>query len=352
MRWIDPLLYPFSLLYDFATRLRNWMFDVRLKKEVEFSIPTIVVGNLSMGGTGKTPFVELLIRLFSEKYKICTLSRGYGRKTKGFILADDISSATQIGDEPFQIYSKFGHKINVAVGEERILAIPEIIVQKPDTEAIFLDDAFQHRYVKGDLNILLTTFQKPFFKDKIVPRGTLREAKEGANRADIIVVTKCPAGLEDDVKAKFLIELRKFNMGAKIIFAGIKYGKPQAVSSASNGYCKNVVLVSGIADDSLFKAEAKRKYTVVKDFAFSDHYHYKISDIKKIVECVKENPDSLILTTEKDAVKLKAPIFRDYLEEIAIFALPIEISLSEEDLFWLEKRVSVAIKDKGYIREI
>lgn len=352
MRWFDPLLYPFSLLYDTATRLRNRMFDVGMKKGVEFFIPTIVVGNLSMGGTGKTPFVELLIRLFSEKHQICTLSRGYGRKTKGFILANENASAAEIGDEPYQIYSKFGQKINVAVGEERILAIPEIIIQKPETEAIFLDDAFQHRYVKGDLNILLTTFQKPFFKDKIVPLGTLREAKEGAGRADIIVVTKCPTGLEDDVKAKFSIEIRKFNAEAKIIFAGLKYGNPVAVGTASNGDSKNVVLVSGIADDSLFNAEAKKNYTVVKDFAFSDHHHYKISDIKKIVESVKENPDSLILTTEKDAVKLKAPIFRDYLEEIATFALPIEISLSEEDLLWLEKRVSVAIKDKGYIREI
>lgn len=352
MRWFEPLLYPFSFLYDAGTRLRNRMFDAGLKKSIEFSIPTVVVGNLSMGGTGKTPFVELLIRLFSEKYQICTLSRGYGRKTKGFILADENTSATQIGDEPFQIYTKFGHNINVAVGEERILAIPEIIAQKPKTEAIFLDDAFQHRYVKGDLNIMLTTFQKPFFNDKVVPLGTLREGKEGADRADIIVVTKCPTGLNDDIKAKLSTEIRKFNAKAKIIFAGIKYGKPLAIGIDSICEVKNVVLVSGIADDSLFKQEAKKQYNVVREFTYSDHHHYKINDIKKIAACVKEYPNSVILTTEKDAVKLKAPIFREYLEEIATFALPIEISMSEEDLLWLEKRVSEAIKDKGYIREI
>lgn len=352
MRWFDPLLYPFSLLYDTVTRLRNRMFDAGMKKSIEFSIPTIVVGNLSMGGTGKTPFVELLIRLFSEKYQICTLSRGYGRKTKGFFLADENSTASQIGDEPFQIYSKFGHKINVSVGEERVLAIPEIIIQKPETEVIFLDDAFQHRYVKGDLNIMLTTYQKPFFNDKVVPLGTLREAKEGAERADVIVITKCPPDLEEDTKTSFSKEIIKFNSEAKIIFAGLKYGNPIDLGFSSNNEFKNVVLVSGIADDSLLKKEAKEKYSIVKEFSFSDHHHYKINDVKKIVEFMKECPDSVILTTEKDAVKLKAPIFRKYLEEIAIFALPIEISLSEDDLLWLDKRVSEAIKDKGYIREI
>jgi tetraacyldisaccharide 4'-kinase len=352
MSWFDPLLYPFSLLYDFSTRFRNWMFDVGFKKEIVFSIPTIVVGNLSMGGTGKTPFVELLIRILSEKYQICTLSRGYGRKTKGFILADESSTAFQIGDEPFQIYSKFGHKIKVAVGEDRILAIPEIIAKIPYTETIFLDDAFQHRYVKGDLNILLTTFQKPFFKDKILPSGTLREAKKGAGRADIIVVTKCPAGLEDEVKAKFSTEIQKFNANAKIIFTRIKYGKPIAFGNVSNRVAKNVVLVSGIADDYLFRQEAKKKFIIIKEFSFSDHHHYKINDVKKIVAFVNDYPDSVILTTEKDAVKLKAPIFRDYLTEIPTFALPIELSLSEKDLLWLQNSISKVIKDKDYIREI
>lgn len=352
MRWLYPLLYPLSFLYDVGTRFRNRMFDTGLKKSIEFSIPTVVVGNLSMGGTGKTPFVELLIRIFVESHQICTLSRGYGRKTNGFILADANASAAQIGDEPFQIYSKFGFDINVAVGEERILAIPEIIIQKPGTDIIFLDDAFQHRYVKGDLSILLTTFQKPFFKDKVLPLGTLREGKKGAQRADIIVVTKCPIGLEDDIKFYFAAEIRKFNAKAKIIFAGIKYGEPSATGIESNHDFKNVVLVSGIADDSLFRQKAKEEYVVVKEFTFSDHHHYRINDIKNIVSFVKESPNSVILTTEKDAVKLKAPIFRDYLEEIAIFALPIEVSLSEEDLLWLDERVSKAIKDKDYIREI
>ncbi|AFL84816.1 lipid-A-disaccharide kinase [Belliella baltica DSM 15883] len=352
MRWFVPLLYPFSLLYDLGTRLRNRMFDVGLKKSIEFSIPTIVVGNLSMGGTGKTPFVELLIRLFSEKYQICTLSRGYGRTTKGFILANKNATASQIGDEPFQIYSKFGDKINVAVGEERILAIPEIIAQKPETEVVILDDAFQHRYVKGDLNIMLTTYQKPFFEDKVVPLGTLREAKVGARRAGVIIVTKCPSDMANDSKRRLSLEIKKNNPQVKVIFAGLKYGNPIDIGYSSKINFQNVILVSGIADNSLFKKEVKKQYQVVKEFTFSDHHHYKINDVKKIVEFMKDWPDSVILTTEKDAVKLKAPIFREYLEEIAIFALPIEVNLSEEDLLWLEKSVSKVIKDKGYIREI
>ncbi|MFD2037408.1 tetraacyldisaccharide 4'-kinase [Belliella marina] len=351
MRWFDPVLYPFSLLYDGVTRLRNRLFDSGQKKSVSFSIPTIIVGNLSMGGTGKTPFVEFLVRLLSKDHSICTLSRGYGRKTTGFILADGSSDASQIGDEPFQIYSKFKESVGVAVGEDRVLAIPQILSLKPDTDMLLLDDAFQHRYVKGDLNIMLTTFQKPFFDDQVVPLGTLREAKKGAGRADLIVVTKCPSSLDEPRRDHYSGRIRIFNKQAKIIFAGLKYGEPVPVVNASNKKIKEVVLVSGIANDELFRMEVKGNFEVKEVFTFSDHHHYKVNDVKNIVRSVRQNPNSAILTTEKDAVKLKAPIFREYLAEIAIFALPIEISLDKGDSQWINDKISEVVKEKGYIRE-
>ncbi|MCH7396388.1 tetraacyldisaccharide 4'-kinase [Belliella sp. DSM 107340] len=351
MPWFEPLLYPFSFIYDGVTKVRNRLFDTGYKKSVSFSIPTIVVGNLSMGGTGKTPFVEFLIRLLSDFQSICTLSRGYGRKTTGFILADEDSNASQIGDEPFQIYSKFKPDVAVAVGEDRVMAIPMIIANLPSTDLILLDDAFQHRYVKGDLNILLTTFQKPFFDDRVVPVGTLREARAGAIRADIIVVTKCPEDFDESTKNFYQREIRVYNSHAKIIFAGLKYGEPVSLVNPANHKLNEVILVSGIANDELLRREVSKHYEVKEVFTFSDHHHYKISDVKNIAKSVRQNSNSAILTTEKDAVKLKDPIFREYLAEIAIFALPIEISLSKGDSQWIKDKISEVVKEKGYIRE-
>ncbi|MCH7409317.1 tetraacyldisaccharide 4'-kinase [Belliella sp. DSM 111904] len=348
MRWFDPLLLPFSLGYGLATRLRNHLFDIGFKKSVKFAVPTIVVGNLSMGGTGKTPFVEFLIDLLSEQFQLTTLSRGYGRKSRGYFLADKSSDASKIGDEPFQIYEKYGNKVNVAVGEERVLAIPQILLACPETDLILLDDAFQHRYVAGDYQILLTTFHKPFFQDQILPLGTLRESRIGATRADLIVVTKCPKSIDLASKNEYVKQIRIYNEKAKILFVGIKYGKPSSRGAEPLDKLSSVVAVSGIANDALFVEQARQHFEVNHHFSYSDHHHYKISDVEKIAQKCRELPNSVILTTEKDAVKLKAPIFRDYLAEIPIFAWPIAIDIKEEDSAFVKQAIITIIKEKGY----
>lgn len=351
MRWYDPLLYPFAAIYDGITQYRNRMFETGMKKSISFLIPTVVVGNLNLGGSGKTPMVEFLIELLLPHLKIATLSRGYGRKTKGFLMAGDNLGPSEIGDEPFQIFEKFGKEVSVAVGEKRILAIPEIIYQKPQTELILLDDAFQHRYVKGDYYILLTTFQNPFFKDKILPLGTLRESINGAKRADIIVVTKCPDDLSEIEKKQFTKEIKNI-AEVPVLFSGIQYGDPIPIFNPQSKPLRKVILVSGIANNHLFVSEVKRRYMVMETITFEDHHRYKETDLIKIFSLVKKHQDCMVLTTEKDAVKLKNKSFYKYLEEIPIFALPIKIKLAEKDKEFFFKQINKIVKDKAYIREI
>lgn len=351
MRWYDPLLYPFALIYDGATSVRNRMFDIGKKKSISFLIPTIVVGNLNLGGTGKTPMVEFLISLLRPHFKLATLSRGYGRKTNGFLMANENLGPSELGDEPFQIFEKFGMDVSVAVGEKRTLAIPEIIFHKPQTELILLDDAFQHRYVKGDYYILLTTYQRPFFQDRVLPLGTLRENRSGARRADVVVVTKCPDQLSESEKEFYQKEIGIFTK-APVIFAAIEYGEPWPLSNLHNECFNKVILVSGIANDQLFVSEVKKRFDVLETLTFDDHHRYKEADLVKISGLVKKYGDCMVLTTEKDAVKLKNKAFHKYLEEIPIFALPIKIKMAEKDKGFLFGQINKIVKDKAYIREI
>ena len=188
------LLLPISLVYGGIIGLRNWLFDKKILKSSSFNFPIICVGNLAVGGTGKTPMVEYLIRLLKDEFNIATLSRGYKRKTKGFAIANEKTTALEIGDEPMQFHKKFS-TITVAVGEERLVAIPQLLHDKPATEVIILDDAFQHRYVNAGLNILLTEYNNLFTRDFMMPAGDLRDVKSSKIRADIFLVTKCKNNL-------------------------------------------------------------------------------------------------------------------------------------------------------------
>lgn len=348
--WLyDPVLYPFSLLYDGITRFRNRMFDLGMKKSINFEVPTVVVGNLSLGGTGKTPMVEFLIKKFKSQYHIVTLSRGYGRKSSGFLMVKDGLSPQEVGDEPFQIYSKFGREISVAVGEERILAIPQILAELPYTNLILLDDAFQHRYVKGDINILLTTYQKPFFRDRVLPMGTLREHPKGAQRADIIVVTKCPANLDHRTKEDYEVKIRAFSgIECLIVFGQLKYGLPYNVFEQDLKISHYVILLSGIADNQMLIEEVRKDFELLETLEYSDHHTYTDIDLTNLLEVYAKharlNPS--IITTEKDAVKLKDVKFKKYLKEIPIFALPVEISLTELEEEALLKLTTKAIGKK------
>ncbi|MCC5939498.1 MAG: tetraacyldisaccharide 4'-kinase [Lunatimonas sp.] len=351
MRFYDPFLYPFAALYSLATRWRNHLFEIGSKKSTSFNVPVIVVGNLSVGGTGKTPAIEYLIRQFQDRYRLAVISRGYKRKTSGFLLATSEMGPDDIGDEPFQVFQKFGEKVAVAVGESRALAIPQVLAERPETEVILLDDAFQHRYVVPDLAVLLTTFHKPFFEDRILPLGTLRESRRGAVRANAVVVTKCPNTLNDAKKAAFHQEIIAYaREGAPIIFAGIRYSEPIPISKGTQIIGKAVIVVTGIASNRDFLEEVRKRYEVLEIRDYPDHHRYSVADIKDLEVLYRKHisKQPSILTTEKDAVKLNVPQFLPFWSEIPIFALPMEMDLSETDRRIITTMVLDTVKKKNY----
>jgi tetraacyldisaccharide 4'-kinase len=318
------LLLPFAILYDLITGIRNSLYDRQLKPSARFDFPVIGIGNLAVGGTGKTPMVEHLIGVLSPLVKVATLSRGYGRQSKGFRIAGAQDFANTIGDEPMQLYAKYGNRVIVAVGEERALAIPQILQECYDCGVIVLDDALQHRRVKPGFMILLTDYNRPFYTDHVLPYGRLREGREGAQRADVIVVTKCPHTIaEEEMMA---MENAIHQVAQKpVYFATIRYNDPvaankQAVFSAS------VVLVSGIANAALLEQYVAKNFSLLHHFRYRDHHHYSIRDLQKISSFVAgQNQPVSVVTTEKDLVKLTAPEFKSYSEKLNLFYLPIEM---------------------------
>ncbi len=296
------------------------------------------VGNLSVGGTGKSPMVEYLIRLLADENKTTTLSRGYGRKTRGFRLANNDDSAATLGDEPFQFYTKYKEKIHVAVGEERALAIPQILFEVPDNQIIILDDAYQHRTVIPNLSILLTDFSTPFYNDNLLPAGRLREAKSGAERADIIVVTKCPHDLSEEAQQGMLKKVKAYAKSkTPIFFSGIKYLPPKNIrESDASIFSKNVLLVSGIANAALLEAYVKSNFNLCAHLDFADHHNYGAKDLQQIknkfaaIDC----EEKVLLTTEKDAMRLSGEAFKSVLAGLSIFYLPIQTYfLKNGDIF-------------------
>jgi tetraacyldisaccharide 4'-kinase len=315
------LLFPFALIYDAITTLRNMLYDMGYKPSASFDVPVIGIGNISVGGTGKTPMTEYLIRLFYPQYKIVTLSRGYGRKTTGFRIASTQDNSSSIGDEPYQIYQKFGSKVKVTVGEERALAIANIMHEFPDTEVIVMDDAFQHRKVKPGFQVVLTELNNPFYNDYLLPAGRLRESRQGIKRADAIVITKCPADLSIEKMMEVEKCVREYS-DKPVFFATIRYGNPVAISDQAN-FQPTAVLVSGIANPQPFVDYARSQFTIVRHFDFRDHHDYTISDIRSISEVAKRE-NAIILTTEKDAVKINTAALRSAFSGLSVFYLPIE----------------------------
>lgn len=324
MNFLGLLLFPFAVLYDFATRFRNYLYHVGYKRSFEFETRVVAVGNLTVGGTGKTPMVEYLIRLLKDQYKIATLSRGYGRKTKGFKIASNEDDAKSIGDEPYQFFNK--HKdVVVAVGEERAVAIPFILAERPDTDLILLDDAYQHRPVKPNFNILLSSFQRPFYKDYVLPSGRLREARKGASRADVVVLTKCPQGTDLETMAQMKLEVSKYTK-APVFFAGIDYGELTPVYSKNGVPTLNVILFSGLATSELFSKYVRSKYNVIEEVVFGDHHAYTPQDISKLISLREQHQDKnmCFVTSEKDMVKLLANDIQLNFSNYPVFYIPIE----------------------------
>ncbi|MFH4964975.1 tetraacyldisaccharide 4'-kinase [Gaetbulibacter sp. M235] len=324
MKFYRKLFFPFVPVYYSVTWLRNKLYDLGIKKSVSFDFPVICVGNLSVGGTGKTPMIEYLIELLKEDYSIATLSRGYKRKTKGFQLADLTATSETIGDEPFQFFSKFKDKIQVAVDSDRVNGINRLKSLKKSPEVILLDDAFQHRKIKAGLNILLTTYNALFIDDYVLPAGNLRESRNGYKRANIIVITKCPKNLDETEKNTIIKRINPLDY-QKVFFSNIEYSSfvKSNVNEKSLVELNEFTLVTGIANAQPLVDFLKSKHLKFEHLNFQDHYDFSESDIDEL--CKKD----LILTTEKDFMRLQSfPSLKDKL-----FYLPITVSISESDKF-------------------
>jgi tetraacyldisaccharide 4'-kinase len=318
MNLLRKILFPFAILYGFISSIRNFLFDKGILKSYSFDIPIIAVGNLSVGGTGKTPQIEYLIRLLSTKYKVATLSRGYKRKSEGFVLANSNSNAEILGDEPFQFYTKFKN-IQVAVDADRKNGIEQLLSHSIKPEVILLDDAFQHRKVKAGFYILLTSYGDLYSDDFMLPTGNLRESRNGTKRANLVVVTKCPANLSLDEQNKIAAKL-KLESNQELYFSFIDYDefiysedKTMKVSEIKN---VDKLLLAGIAKPNPFFAYLQSEND--EKLVFPDHHHFTENDINDIKN---KSQNKIIITTEKDFVRLKGSIPKEQL-----FYLPIRSS--------------------------
>lgn len=323
------LLYPFALIYGLIVWLRNRLYDSGFSSSVEFSIPVICVGNLSVGGTGKTPHVEYLLRLLQYQYRVATMSRGYKRSTQGFILADEHSNALRIGDEPMQYHVAFP-EVAVSVAEERMTGIPSLLQRRPDVEVVILDDAFQHRSVKAGLNILITDYARPFYDDYILPYGQLREGRGAYRRAQVIVVSKCPPALTRAEAEKVISRIKPIE-GQQVFFSTIQYGTAYGIfdHNAVQLAGRNIVLVCCIARPEPLVAHLKSLAKDVHVLSYSDHHYFGSQDLEEIRQAFErwQAADKIIVTTEKDATRLL--LHRDKLPDMGlpIAVLPIRVSI-------------------------
>ncbi|HMG82442.1 MAG TPA: tetraacyldisaccharide 4'-kinase [Ferruginibacter sp.] len=320
-------LLPFSLIYGGVVWIRNWMFDKNILRSSSFNFPIICVGNLAVGGTGKTPMVEYLIRLLKSNYATATLSRGYKRKTKGFAIADENTTALEIGDEPMQFHQKFP-EVTVAVGEERLVAIPQLLHEEQNTQVIILDDAFQHRPVAAGLNIVLTEYNNLYTRDFMLPAGDLRDVKRSIKRAQVIVITKCPDNISPEEKNQLANEVKR-NEAHKVFFTTTVYTKPYHLFSKQEKSITtdtSVLLITGIANPQPLKELLTRSVSTYDMLRYADHHIFTIDDLEDIQEHFKRitAANKIILTTEKDAVRLQK--FKTELENFPIYVIAVQHS--------------------------
>lgn len=327
------LLSPFSLLYGLAIWMRNVFYDVGLLKSTKFSLPVINVGNLSVGGAGKSPHVEYLIELLSPYIDVATLSRGYMRKTKGFRWVEYKDNAMLVGDEPMQYKRKY-KDIVVAVSESRNTGIPMIVQRYPNVQAILLDDAYQHRAVRPSLNILLTQYELPFTRDILLPAGRLREWRSAYERADIIIVTKCPDQLSAEEMKKLKEEINPFPY-QKVYFSRYQYQQaysflyPQQRIQLTSDL--NILLISAIANTDYLLDYLEQHTTTIQHLEYEDHHIFSDDDLKYQKRVFDEmDGNKIILTTEKDAMRLE-PYRQQFFDwGIDIYVLPIKVSFVDE----------------------
>jgi tetraacyldisaccharide 4'-kinase len=326
---LQLLLLPFSLIYGITVSLRNMFYETGILRSAEFNIPVISVGNLSIGGTGKTPHIEYLVRLLNSHLNIATLSRGYKRKTRGFRFVQPNHRVQHAGDEPLVYKRKFPDLV-VAVSESRVVGIPQILQFHPEIQVVLLDDAFQHRSVIPGLNILLTEYRRPFYKDYLLPSGRLREWRSAYRRADIIVVTKCPPRLSNESR-NTIMEALLPREHQKVYFSYYLYGQPYFIFNSAYRYPLRegltVLLIAAIAHTDYLLDYLVEEVSDVKTAYFEDHHFFSHHDMSQLKISFDRIPESqkIIVTTEKDAVRLAE--HRKFILEnkIPIYVLPIKV---------------------------
>ena len=339
-------LLPLSWLYGGVVKLRNFCFDVGLLKSRAFHVPVIAVGNITVGGTGKTPHVEYLIRLLREKFGVAVLSRGYKRKTSGFLLADAATTARDIGDEPFQMKKKFPD-VSVAVDGKRVRGIQRLTDDDEKLDVILLDDAFQHRYVKPGVNILLVDYHRLIIYDKMLPAGRLREPLSGKNRADIVIVTKCPKELKP-MEFRVITKAMSLYPYQHLYFTTLDYGELQPVFGKNENHNENkkekdravcglpadanILLLTGIASPRQMEEDLRPKVGAITSLTFPDHHHFSRKDVRRINETFgRMEAPKLIVTTEKDAARLTTVEGLSDDVRRHLFALPVRITFMQKE---------------------
>ena len=339
------LLLPFSWLYAGVMAVRNWLYDVGWKRAETFAVPLINVGNLRVGGTGKTPHVIWLVEeLLRQGHRPAILSRGYGRRTSGPRLAGPDDSAATVGDEPWQYFEQFsGRKVPVAVAEERRLGVKLLLQAHPEITVVVLDDAYQHRAVRPALNILLTEWARPFYEDEVLPAGRLRESRSGARRADVVIVTKCPTRLAESeyFEEYALVNLAKHMQlytkpNVPILLSAYTYGKPKAVHSGEASAHQQIkpatsaavpaLLLTGIAQPGPLREYLESQgYSIQHHAVFPDHYAFQPADLAALR--AHWQPGWPIFTTEKDATRLQAPELRAARAGLPLYTIPVRVAL-------------------------
>jgi len=335
LRWI---LLPLSWVYGSIAGLRRWMFQIGIFKVQKYDIPTICIGNLRVGGTGKTPFVEYLVSQLSPEFKIAILSRGYARKSSGLIVANELPlekvTADLIGDEPLQYFLKF-QQVMVVVSEKRTIGVDYLIQNYPDLDLILFDDAFQHLHIDYGLRILLTEYHQLFTKDFPFPAGNLRENRKNARLADLIMVTKTPSNYKINEFEKIKKQLSKYKKG-ELFFTSIQYKKMEPLTPSAHltdpAEASEILLITGIANPKPLYQHLEKKYSIITNISFPDHHDFTVSDLEMIEKRFKEgkNGNKIIITTEKDWMRLRE-IEENCLLLHPVFSIPIEIGFIEKE---------------------
>lgn len=330
------ILFPFAWMYGWIIRFRHFLFNIGLLRSESFKLPVISVGNISAGGTGKTPLIEYLIRLLVDDYKIATLSRGYGRKTKGYLTGNQFSLYTDVGDEPMQYIRKFKKKIVVAVSEKRRLGIRNLMKSDSEIDVVLLDDAFQHRYVKPGLSILLTDFHKLYKEDYLLPVGTLRDTNHATKRADIIIVTKSHRVLSP-ITRKRITDILKPEAHQSLYFSYLGYGEFVPLFDSDKKIypddLSSIVLFSGVANSYPLQEHLHNLCNELHVIDFFDHHVYKQKDIDLIISKYDEafTSKKIIVTTEKDAMRLVNSPYISLLQKLPVFYKPVRVMFHKPD---------------------